>query len=105
MPLTAAGDVLTAPFFDPEYEAGDKSYLNSLASGISSRADRIGVSGREAREKYGPLGVGLQAIHGILNPVSGSFYAAREAGKYLLGKAGEALITQAETAIDKALRK
>ena len=105
LPLSAAGDVLTAPFFDPDYQLGDKGYLNSLASGISSRADRIGISGREAREQYGPLGIPLQAVHGILNPVSGSFYAARELGKYLFGKEGEAIITEAETVIDRVLSR
>ena len=105
LPLTAVGDVVTAPFFDPAYELGEKGYLDSLASGISTRADRIGELGRNVRKRYGVFGVPLQALHGILNPVSGSLYGLRSMHDYFFGKAGEVLATRAEAVIDKALRE
>ena len=86
LPANAVGDVLTAPFFDPEYQLGDKGYLNSLASGISERANRIGEMGRQVRNRYGVLGIPLQALHGMLNPVSGSLYGLRSLHNYLFDK-------------------
>ncbi len=105
LPGVAIGGLfsLTSPLNDPKYRSGDRSYLNSWWQGQKHQADQLGERGRQARENYGIAGVPVQALHGLLNPVSSLLYGGRAVRDYFSGKQASLRIARAETSVRRTL--
>lgn len=100
--LEALGMFLS-PLSDPAYQSDKIGYLASLGRGLKSNIKQVGEASRYARENYGGWGVPIQVFHGILNPLHSTAYAAKEIGKYMMGKEGEVAALRAESDIRDAL--
>ncbi len=101
--LFEAGGALLSPLSDPAYQSDRIGYLKSLGRGIQKNVRQVGEASQYARENYGALGVPIQVFHGILNPLHSTGYMAKEIGKYMMGKSGEAVAVRAEAGIQEAL--
>jgi hypothetical protein len=91
------------PLSDPAYRSGRKGYFSGLSDQVGRNVEAIGEAGREAREKYGPLGLPVQALHGILNPVSGSLYLLKNLKETFTGREGEERAKEAQVAVARVL--
>jgi hypothetical protein len=106
LPITAAFEGIQLglnPLSDPRYKRGDIGYVKSLGEGVKGSIDTLAERGRQARKKYGLLGVPVQALHGILNPITSTAYLARSLKDSLMGKASEDAALNADNAITAAL--
>lgn len=106
LPWAVGGDLLsmaTSPLSNPAYQAGHVGYLGALGPGIENEIRNISRSSREAREKYGLLGLPVQALHGIWNPVTSSLYALKNIRESLFDKAGS-VAAKAESVVARALK-
>ncbi len=74
---------LARPFSDPKYKRGERGYASSWWEGQKGDAERLGQKAREATQRYGVSGIPLQALHGLLNPVSSLLYGGGAVKDYL----------------------
>lgn len=101
-----AGFSALRPFSDPLYQRGQRGYIESFSENIKGEAQNLARKGEEARRKYGPLlGIPLQAVHGIMNPIASLAYGAGSLRDLMMGKTGEDLSLKAERALSSVLRK
>lgn len=91
------------PMSDPLYRRGQRSYLSSVGKGFEGQMDSMRDREKETRGKYGPLGVPVQAFHGILNPITSIGYAARAGKDLVMGKQSALLARLSKAVINKAL--
>jgi hypothetical protein len=92
-----------APFSDPAYQVGRKGYFGALGEQLGRNVEAVGEAGRSAREKYGPLGLPVQALHGILNPVSSSLYLLKNLKETFTGREGETRAKEAQFVVARTL--
>jgi len=71
-------------------------------SSMSSRIDEMREAGRTAAKRYGALALPIQALHGVLNPVTSIGYGLSSLGRAVLGKSGS-LADEARAAISDVL--
>lgn len=95
--------LVMSPLSDPRYQVGRKGYLSSLGEQLGRNVDAVGTAGRDAREKYGPLGLPVQALHGILSPVSSSLYLLKNLKETFAGRGGEDRALNAQDAVARSL--
>ena len=100
--MDAAG-ILMGPLADPEYQAGNRGYLEAVRASAQRNMEQIGRGSAEARRKYGLMGVPAQAVHGVFNPVSSTLYLAKNLRDYLSTKEGQDNAQAAEYCIARAL--
>jgi hypothetical protein len=108
IPFTAATDIggtVLAPLSDPAWRSDRAGYLESVGHAARRNLARFGEAAEEARRKYGPLGIPLQALYGVLNPVTGLGYALSNIYDTMAQKRGEAVACRAESAIRAALEE
>ena len=108
LPITGAFELANLamnPMADPKYQRGERSYMQSAKEGWKGTQERFGKSQEDVRNKYGLLGLPVQALHGILNPITGLAYAGTGIYDKLTGKEGGELITQADMLVDKACKQ
>ena len=79
---------------DPLYHNGQRGYLKSVAKGYEGQLDSMQAREKETREKYGPLGLPVQALHGVMNPISSIGYAARAGKNFVMGKQSSELLAR-----------
>jgi len=107
LPISAVADtagIAASPLADPKYQSGERGYFEALGPGLENQIRYMGQKSREARERYGPLGIPVQALHGIWNPVSGTAYMLKNLRDTFLDKAGHAAL-RAEQAIARSLKE
>lgn len=108
LPYTTLGELVTIlgvnPLRDPLYQRGERKYWKSVGEGMSGQIEDVGRKSEELRKKYGLLGLPLQAVHGVLNPISSVAYAGRSLKDYLSGPQGPAQAKQAELRVSEALK-
>lgn len=80
------GRILLNPLTDPKYTKGQQGYLKSVGEGFNRGMDYLDAAGVETRNRYGVAGIPIQALHGILNPVTGLSSLARAASRKLSGE-------------------
>jgi len=107
LPTAAISSVASAlrPIGDPLYRAGKRSYFKSLHEGVMGEAQNLTRAGEEARKRYGLLGVPLQALHGVMNPIASIYSGGQAVHDLLMGKKGEDMSLRAEVSISRALSK
>jgi hypothetical protein len=88
---------------DPDYAAGRISYPEALQQQMQMRARKVGQAAMEAKERYGAAGVPVQALQGVINPLSSIGYAVGQLKDTLLGGKGAALCRRAEKTVQDAL--
>jgi hypothetical protein len=106
MPLTALSDtanIFLGPLADPRYQLGMRGYLSSLGHGVQKNIQQMSEASKAARERYGALGIPIQMVHGLMNPVTSAMYLGRSVKDYMAGPAGPQAAVQAEGAINRAL--
>lgn len=107
LPMAGAFEALnlaTAPKRDPLFQSGQRSYLSSLSEGIGGAVENFGKTQEDIRNRYGLLGMPLQALGGITSPITGLAYAGKSLKDSLLGKEGADVVKRAESAIHRALQ-
>ena len=108
VPYTALAELVSIlginPMRDPLYRRGNRGYWKSVGEGLSGQAEDIGRKGEELRNRYGALGLPLQALHGVLNPISSAVYAGKSFKDLLMGKQGSLLAKTAEAQVLCALK-
>jgi hypothetical protein len=106
LPLTAVGDVANmflGPMADPRYQLGMRGYFESLGHGVKKNIEQVSEAAREARRRYGAMGIPVQMAHGIMNPVTSAMYLGRSLKDWMLGPSGAESALRAEGAVDRAL--
>jgi hypothetical protein len=88
---------------DPAYQSGEQGYFDSVARHVGANVDELGRAAREARERYGALGLPVQMLHGISNPLSSTLYLLKNIKDTLVGKEGAALAVRAQAEIAASL--
>lgn len=86
----------------PLIGASDAAQLLLGSASVSSRIDEMRESGRAAAKRYGVLALPIQALHGVLNPVTSIGYGLSSLGRAVLGKSGS-LADEARAAISDVL--
>jgi len=92
-----------SPLTDPAYQRGERSLPSSIYEGMKGSVQAVGQRGQEARERYGALGIPVQALHGILNPMSSIAYMGGALKDFVFGTDGKQLAQQAGPAVQGAL--
>lgn len=109
LPYTALGELVTVlginPLRDPLYQRKERGYWQSVREGMAGQIEDIGRKSEELRKRYGLLGLPLQAVHGVLNPISGIAYAGKGIKALLSGPEGPTRAKQAELRILEALKE
>ena len=106
LPLTAVGDaanMFMGPLADPRYQLGMQGYWNSFGKGVQRNVKQLGESGREAKSRYGALGIPVQMFHGLMNPLTSSMYLGKNVFDLLQSKEGQDMALKAEAAVKCAL--
>jgi hypothetical protein len=91
-------------FNEPGYRSGQQGFLSATGSAFGRQVRGIGQASREARERYGLLGVPLQALHGIWNPLSSTAYMLKSMRDSVFDKAGAAA-RDAQVAVRKSFKE
>lgn len=106
LPFNSAFDVIgaaTGPLSDPMYQSGQRGYLASIGPSFNRKLDELGDAQRETEQKYGVLGTPIQALHGLMNPLTSASYLVRGVGQNVMDKFGS-LGLEAEERIRASLR-
>jgi hypothetical protein len=108
VPYTAVAELVSIlginPMRDPQYRRGTRGYFKSVGEGLAGQAEDFGRKSEELRNRYGALGLPLQALHGVLNPISGVTYAGKSFKDLLMGKQGALLAKSAEAQVVASLK-
>lgn len=103
----AFNDILGAglgAFDEPGYQSGRQGYLSAAGSAFGRQVKGIGQASREARERYGLLGVPLQVLHGIWNPLASTAYMLKNVKDTMLDKAGSFAL-EAQEVMEQSLEE
>lgn len=106
LPAITAGNVASwalGPLQDPAYQSGERGYLGSILPSIGAQVGAMRKANYEASKRYGAGAIPVQALHGVLNPLTGVAYGLSSLGQTLLGKSGS-LREEAKARIRESLR-
>ncbi len=89
---------------EPGYQSGRLNYLNAVRRAFNRKVKGVALASREARERYGLLGIPLQVLHGIWNPVSSMAYMLRSMKGEPFNKIGS-IALEAQEVVTRSLKE
>jgi len=78
--------LLANPSSDPKHLRGERGYFSSVLEGLKGQTEQFGEKVKSVRDRYGPVGLPINALQGIMSPVTGTSYALMGLKRALIGE-------------------